>query len=536
MLDDRKTAVNLNTELEPSLELERIFEERFEALVRVTPAMFWNLDAEGRMVNDPAGWQLFTGLSGEECKGLGWLKALHPDDRESTTEAWKEAVSTRTFYESVYRLRRRDGEYRYVRARGVPLLNLDGTVREWVGTIADIQDFKLAQKREEQLRIAVEAARMATWDWNTTQDEISWGGHHLYWLGLEAGAHPRTYAEFDRLIHPEDRPATRAKLLEAVRKHDEYHAEFRIMLPDGAVHWLEGHGRVLQQKETRSTHLLGVFMEATARKEVESAFLRAHAQLEQRVHARTAELAKAIQALKAEALERQQAEKAREQLFRMLVTAEEDERRRMSRELHDHMGQYLTALGLELKSLQEMLPGAETVHKRLKKMQEFTIEVGQEVHRIAMALRPTALDDLGLHRTLLNYLEEVASSSGIAVDFHVSGLEEAAVPSEIETTLYRFVQEALNNVAKHSQADRVNVILTAKTDHVLAIVEDNGKGFSVDRYLENSGANNRLGLRGMKERIMLLGGDFQIESEEGQGTTVFLRIPLPSIQKGGNHE
>lgn len=536
MSDKLQLLAASQTKLDSSLEVERLFVERFDALVRVTPAMFWNLDAEGRMVNDPAGWQFYTGLSREECRGTGWLQAIHPDDREATINTWREAMATRTFYEAVYRLRRRDGEFRYVRARGVPLLNLDGSVREWVGTIADIQDFKLAQKREEQLRIAVEAARMATWDWNTTQDEISWGGQHMYWLGLEAGAHPKSYAEFESLIHPEDRPRTRAKLLEAVQKNDEYHAEFRVLMPDGSIHWLEGHGRVFPQKENASTHLLGVFMEATARKEVETAFLRAHAQLEQRVHARTAELAKAIMALKSEALERQEAEKAREQLFRMLVTAEEDERRRMSRELHDHMGQYLTALGLELKALQEMMPGTEAVHKRLKKLQAFTIEVGQEVHRIAMALRPTALDDLGLYRTLLNHLEDVASATGLAVDYHISGLEEVAIPSEIETTLYRFVQEALNNVSKHSRADRVNLILTARPDHVLAIVEDNGKGFSVDRYLENSSANHRLGLRGMKERITLLGGDFQIESEEAQGTTVFLRIPLPGIKEGGNHE
>ena len=526
----------MSEEAPSASEMEGIFEERFRALVRIIPAIFWNLDSEGRMINDPSAWEFFTGLTREQCVGTGWLQAIHPDDQENCIAAWKEAIATGSFYEGVYRLRRRDGEYRYVRARGVPLLGSDGKIREWVGTISDVQDFRMAEQREEQMRIAMEAAHMAAWDWNITTDEISWGSHHLYWMGLDPGEHPKTYAQFDKLIHPEDRPKIRTQLMAAVQKKDEYHADFRVLFPTGTIHWVDAHGRFLQLNDQSSTHLLGIFMEATARKEVEMAFLRTHAQLEQRVHARTAELAKAILALKAEALERQGAEKAREQLFRMLVTAEEDERRRMSRELHDQMGQYLTALGLELKNLQEMLPPDKLIQKKLKKLQSFTVNVGQEVHRIAMALRPTALDDLGLCQTLLNHLEDVVNATGLVLDHHITGFENVALPAEIETTIYRFVQEALNNISKHSGANRVSLILNAKSDHVLAIVEDNGKGFAVDQCLDGRGSNYHLGLVGMKERVTLLGGDFQIESAEGKGTTVFLRIPLSTNQEGDNHE
>jgi PAS domain S-box-containing protein len=536
MAEENKALTATNGEVRSTCATDDISEARFRALISITPAIFWNLNAKGEFVNDTSAWEFFTGLTPAQSVGSGWLQAVHPEDREATERRWKEASGTGCFYEANYRLRRRDGEYRYMRARAVPLFREDGRLREWVGTISDIQDFRLSQQREEQLRIAMEAARMAAWDWNTTTDEISWGTHHLYWLGIDPGAHPKTYEEFDKLIHPEDRPKTRTRLLAAVQKKDEYHAEFRVLLDNGTIHWVEAHGRFLQLKEQPSTHLLGVFMEATARKEVETAFLRTHAQLEQRVHARTAELGKAIQALKAEAAERQGAEKAREQLFRMLVTAEEDERRRMSRELHDHMGQYLTALGLELRNLEEMLPQDKNIQKKLKKLQSFTVNVGQEVHRIAMALRPTALDDLGLSQTLINHLEDVVNATGILVDHYFTGFENISVPAEIETTIYRFVQETLNNITKHSGADRVSLVLSAKPDHVLAIVEDNGKGFSVDKFLEGLGGKHHLGLLGMKERITLLGGDFQIESAEGKGTTVFLRIPLLSKTTGGNHE
>jgi PAS domain S-box-containing protein len=536
MTVEKKTLAAKELGAQSASEVEADSEERFRALVRITPAIVWNADAEGHLSGDASAWEFFTGMTQEQSVNNGWLQALHPDDQEPTISAWREAIRTKTFYEAVYRLRRRDGEYRYARVRGVPLLDQYGAVREWVGTISDIHDFRVAQQKEEQLRIAMEAARMAAWDWNTGTDEISWGTHHLYWLGLDAGAHPRTYAEFDKLIHPEDRPKVRNHLMTAVLRKEEYHAEFRVLLPGGSTHWVEAHGRFLQLKEQGSTHLLGIFAEATARKEVETAFLRTHAQLEQRVHARTAELAKAIQALKAEAIERKSAEDARGQLFRMLVTAEEDERRRMSRELHDQMGQYLTALGLELRNLQEMVPPDKAVQKKLKKLQSFTVSVGQEVHRIAMALRPTALDDLGLSQTLINHLEDVVSATGLTLDHQIMGYDKGSVPAEIETTIYRFVQETLNNIVKHSGADRVSVVLSVKPDHVLTIVEDNGRGFAMADYPAARGGNHHLGLVGIKERITLLGGEFQIESAEGKGTTVFLRIPLLSNQEGGNHE
>src|SRR3954469_24698335 len=169
--------------------------------------------------------------------------------------------------------------------------------------------------------------------------------------------------------------------------------------------------------------------------------MRTQVELEKRMNARTTELATMMEALKMEAREREQVEKAREELFRMLVTSEEDERRRISRELHDHMGQYLTALGLELNALREGFPAGNQTHERIQKLQELARNVGLEVHRIAMALRPTSLDDFGLHRTLLNCLQDFGEATGVAVDHHISGLDTTSLSDQVQTTLYRFLQE-----------------------------------------------------------------------------------------------
>jgi signal transduction histidine kinase len=142
-----------------------------------------------------------------------------------------------------------------------------------------------------------------------------------------------------------------------------------------------------------------------------------------------------------------------------------------------------------------------------------------------VVLRPTALDDLGLLRTLSNYAEEWSARTNIAVTFHSTGMEAGRLPRHIETTLYRIACEALNNVLKHSEARHVSIILERREPQASIIVEDNGKGFDVEAF-QSPGNRRRLGLLGMKERATLLDGELTIESSPGQGTTVFVRIPL----------
>jgi PAS domain S-box-containing protein len=223
---------------------------------------------------------------------------------------------------------------------------------------------------------------------------------------------------------------------------------------------------------------------------------------------------------------RKHAEEVRMALLRRLATAQEEERHRIARELHDQMGQHLTALMLGLKSLRDGIPERMPLHECLQRLQDLSDEIGREVHHIALELRPTALDDFGLHAALLNYVTEWSDRSEIEVDFHSSGLDTQRLPLQVETTLYRIVQEALTNVIKHAHAKRVSVILEHRRDHVLAIIEDDGEGFDTEPVMNSASAEPRLGLLGMRERAALVGGTLEIETSPGSGTTVFVRIPL----------
>jgi signal transduction histidine kinase len=261
------------------------------------------------------------------------------------------------------------------------------------------------------------------------------------------------------------------------------------------------------------------------RRQAEGALRKAYDELEVKVGERTAELSRLNRELQAEVAEHRKAEAARAELLRRLVTAQEEERRRLSRELHDHMGQYLGAMMLRLKMLQPLATGQEPARANLRQLQELTGQLVDEVQHLSWELRPAALDDLGLQAALQNYTEKWSERSGVAADFYGSGLERQRLQPEVETAIYRIVQEALTNVLKHAEARRVSVIVERRRDRVIVIVEDDGKGFDAEAA---PGAGRGLGLLGMRERVALVGGTLNLESEPGGGTTVRLRVPVAS--------
>ena len=261
--------------------------------------------------------------------------------------------------------------------------------------------------------------------------------------------------------------------------------------------------------------------DVTDRKRAQDALRAALAGLEARVGVRTAELAHTNGVLTTEIRRREAAEADRRDLQQRLTTGQEDERRRIARELHDELGQYLTALGLGLKVVKDATPDPSPERDRLHGLQSMTDRIGRQVHHLALELRPTALDDLGLHAALANYTEGWAERSGVEVDLQGTGSDADRLPPPVETALYRVIQEALTNVLKHAAARRVSVVLQRSPGQVSAVVEDDGRGFDAEAV-----AAHRLGILGMRERVGLVGGTLVVESGPGRGTTLIARVPL----------
>jgi signal transduction histidine kinase len=221
-------------------------------------------------------------------------------------------------------------------------------------------------------------------------------------------------------------------------------------------------------------------------------------------------------------------EAVRGQLLRKVITAQEEERVRIARELHDEAGQALTSVLVGLKVMERAhdLEAAQALTADLKEVVTQTIDA---VHLLAMELRPSVLDDLGLVPALARYVRSCPARFGFEASFEATGTREERLPLEIETTLYRIAQEALTNVARHAKASRAGVVLQQRGDTVVLVVDDNGIGFDPAHIADSAQERERLGLYGIEERASLVGGQLTVESEPGGGTTLSVEIPLEGI-------
>jgi len=224
-------------------------------------------------------------------------------------------------------------------------------------------------------------------------------------------------------------------------------------------------------------------------------------------------------------------ETARDDLLRRVTTAQEEERRRVARDLHDQTGQLLTALALAVKAAEadDRLAGARDALTDIRRLAD---DLGRQVHDLAVQLRPSALDDLGLAAALEEHLARWGARSSVKTDLETAGLGSTRLPPLVETVLYRVVQECLTNVVKHARATRVSVVVERHDGHAIAIVEDDGAGFDSDP-MTRLPRTASIGLLGMRERVTLAGGRLDVEAVPGQGTTVIARIPL-STARGGD--
>ncbi len=262
----------------------------------------------------------------------------------------------------------------------------------------------------------------------------------------------------------------------------------------------------------------------TSQKKAELELKSAHDELEERVFRRTAELLDLNQTLLTEIKERTAAEDRARKLMQQIVTAQEDERRRVARDLHDHLGQQLTGLRMKLENHKTVCTQDPSHIEDVERIQAIAESLEADVDFLSWELRPASLDEFGLSITLESFVQEWSKHFNIPAEFHKTGMDHERLSPEVEINLYRIAQEALNNVAKHAEASNVGILLHRRDIYVELIIEDDGKGFDPDMIASNHDGKS-IGLLNMRERASFVGGVFQIESNGGEGTTVFVRIP-----------
>ena len=222
----------------------------------------------------------------------------------------------------------------------------------------------------------------------------------------------------------------------------------------------------------------------------------------------------------------------RGELLKHLTTAQEDERKRVARELHDDLGQTLGALALQAEMMERFIPpDSDDAIEQLKQTQALITETTERMYDLILALRPSALDDLGLVAALRTHAERSLDGSGITFELNTNRLVKR-LPQELETVMYRIFQEALSNVRRHSKAKQVHINISIHDGMLESEVKDDGQGFDPQTIVMDGNHPRGLGLLGIKERVSQIGGQLEINSKPGAGTQILIRIPLSEADYG----
>jgi PAS domain S-box-containing protein len=451
----------------------------------------WNIETGQVVYSDR--WKEMLGYRDEEIAPhiSAWESLLHPEDRGRAESAQDAVARGETTYQGEFRLRHKNGHYIHVLSRGYPVRREPGgTVVRIVGTHFDLTERKrneaALRESEERLTLAFAGAQEGVWDWNLETGAVVYSPRWKEMLGYEDDEIEPHVSEWERLLHPDD--LARAKEVHDAVMHGAptYEGEFRLRHKDG--HYVQVLSRgfpVRRDPGGPVVRIVGTHFDLTARKRAE-------------------------------------AERARSELLGRLVFAQEDERKRIAREMHDQFGEHLTALGHGIARLKDACAQHPALRSEVEGLESIAQRLDRDVDHLVWDLRPTALDDLGLRAALTNYVNTWSARVGIAARLHTSGLWDHRLAADAETALYRIAQEALNNVAKHSRASNVEVILERRPGHVVLIIEDDGVGFERE---SGTGTSDRgFGLLGMQERAALVGASLEIESSAGQGTTILVRM------------
>jgi PAS domain S-box-containing protein len=459
-------------------------ENRIRLIIDTIPTMVWSVRPDGAVDFVNQRWLDYTGLSLEEEIAQP-TRVIHPEDLPGVIATWREDMATGEIFEREMRLRRADGEYRWFLVRTAPLRDEQGHIVKWFGSSFDIEDRKRA---EMQLRVLIDAIPHQIWsgppDGTLDYCNARWRSY----TGLEL--EDLTGHGWQTMLHPDDRDRVLKAWDESAANGTPYEQEERHRSVDGTYQWFVSRGVPLRDAEGRILRWYGTNTDIEDRK-------------------------KAVEALR-------HSEQRLQALVDRLNTVREDEAKRIARELHDVLGQKLTALNMELADLAGKLvnvtPSQRAQIARMNAAVDQTIEVVQE---LASELRLGQLDVLGLTAAIEWQLKEFSRRSGIPCK--VLRLDEITTLSDARNTaVFRILQEALTNIVRHAGATGVEVSLHAGPDQLTLKVHDNGRGITIAELNDRKA----IGLLGMRERAQIVGGAVTIIGGTDLGTTVLVTIPL----------
>ncbi|HEY7352759.1 MAG TPA: ATP-binding protein [Terriglobales bacterium] len=338
------------------------------------------------------------------------------------------------------------------------------------------------RESEERLRLAAQAGRMFAYSWDVATDVIERSGEYAEILGVDP-KQETTGVAVSAMVHPDDKEQLETALAKLNVDNPFFQSTYRIIRPDGVVTWLQRSSRAYFNEHGELEHIVGMIADVT---------------------------------------ERKLAEEALSSVSRRLIQAQEQERTRIARELHDDINQRLAMLQVDLSEVRQSTPASRTdLQDRVEEIRESLSDISEEVQAISHRLHSSKLEYLGLVSACKAFCKELANRQNVRIEFDADGVPSSLL-QDVSLTLFRVLQESLQNAIKYSDAEHFEVQLRGTSTEIQLTVRDNGIGFDVDSAMRKQG----LGLISMRERANLVGGKIFITSQPMHGTEINVRVPV----------
>ena len=496
-------------DLSPTEDIIKAREENFSFIADYIPTLVWMANADGWIYWYNRSWYEYTGTQPKQMEGWGWQSVHDPTVLPSVLEAWSSSIATGKPFEMVFPLRGADGIFRPFVTRANTIRDSEGKILRWIGTNTNIASQRQAEallvEKDTQLR----AAFRQTYSFMAL---LSIDGNILEAndAALQAIASNRDDVIGKKLWEagwwsslPDEVETLKAGIQRAA-KGESVREECRYKLFNGEIRFTERTLNPVKEEGGAITMVVASGIDITEQMELRR-------DLEQRVRSRTKDLIEKNELLRV--------------LSARLLRSQDEERRRLARDLHDSVGQLLAAVAMNIsvvKGQSDKLDqaGANAVAEN----QKLIAEIGREIRTLSHLLHPPLLDELGLKSALQTYVDGYAARSNIKVDLTIAR-DFGRLTDELEIVCFRIVQECLTNIHRHSKSETAEISIGYKDGSVLVEVRDKGKGIPQERLPELSSGGAGVGLAGMRERAGLLGGTLEIKSD-ANGTTVFAALPL----------
>ncbi len=465
-----------------------------ESILNSLPGIFYLYDKNGKFMRWNKNFELISGYAQEEIRHMHPLDFFDADERDMLKNQIDKVFEHGMAEVEAYFLTKNKIKIPYY--FNGHIAKLDG--KDYlIGVGIDIADRNRAQKElkesETRLNYAQEVAKIGSWETNLTDLSVIWSNQTFEIFEIDSSAMDTSHLNFLQFVHPEDKEKVDAAFGLSFSSTDVHHIEHRIITPGGSIKHLEERWRIVHDTNNKPVRAVGTCQDITERKKIETALK------ESRDNIRL--------------------------LNTHLQTIREEERTFIAREIHDELGQQLTGLKMDASWLTKKADKQDKAQQqKLADMIALIDATVKTVRRISSDLRPGILDDLGLIAALEWQSSEFEKRTGIHCSF-TSNVNDLPLEKNLVTGIFRIYQETLTNAMRHAKATLIKGRLEQTATHLILSIEDDGVGFEI----KEEKSNKTLGIIGMKERALMLGGELNIESELKKGTVVVLKIPCNFI-------